>query len=316
MATTDPATQPVTALAARRPKRLRSARWRRYLIWYALIAPNVVLFAIFGLLPMIATVGISFTRWNILGSPQWIGLQNYQRLVADPIFWVSLRVTASYVVLFVVPTAAVSLGLALLLSVAGQWQTLFRTIYFVPVVTSVTVIAMIWGWLFLPDESGPLNYLLGQIGIPAQGFLQSPSEALAAMTLIALWSAAGYYLVLWLSGLQSIPPELQDAAQIDGANGWASFWNITLPLLKPTTTFILIIGTIHAFQAFATIFLLTGGGPLYNTTTMVLFIYNRAFQLQEMGYASSASLILLVVILGVTLIQRKLIGGWADELYS
>ena len=315
MARPDVATQQSTievpAARSRQPR-----RWRRYLIWYALIAPNLILFAIFGLLPILATVAISFTRWNILGNPQWIGLQNYQRLVGDPIFWTTLRVTVTYVVLFVVPTAAASLGLALLLTLAGRLQTLFRPIYFVPVVTSVTVIAMLWGWLFLPDKSGPLNYLFGTLGIPAQGFLQDPSQALPAVTMIALWGGAGYYMVLWLAGLQGVPQELQDAALVDGANGWASFWNITLPLLKPTTTFIVIIGTIHAFQAFATIFLLTGGGPLYNTTTIVLFIYNRAFQLQEMGYASSASLILLAVILAITLLQRKLIGGWTDELYS
>ena len=123
-------------------------------------------------------------------------------------------------------------------------------------------------------------------------------------------------MVLWLSGLQGIPEELQDAAMVDGADGWARFWNITLPLLKPTTTFVLIIGTINAFQGFPLFYLLTGGGPLYNTLAIVLFIYNRAFILQEMGYASSASLTLLIVILAVTLLQRKLIGGWSDEIYS
>ena len=304
------------AVGVRGATPLRPRRWKRYLIWYALIAPNVVLFAIFGLIPMLATVVISLTQWNILGAPHWIGLQNYQRLVKDPEFWISLRVTVEYVVLFLVPTAALALGQAMLLSLARQLQVVFRTIYFVPVVTSVTVIAMIWGWLLIPDQTGPLNYLLSFAGIPVQGWLQSPVEALPGVAIVAIWTALGYYMVLWLSGLQGIPRELLDAAEVDGADGWRRFWSITLPLLKPTTTFIAIIGTIGAFQAFALFYLLTGGGPLYDTTTIVYFIYQTAFPLQEMGYASSASIVLIAVILSVALIQRNSIGGWSDETYS
>lgn len=296
--------------------RRKPTPWRRYLVWYALIAPNVVLFTIFGLLPIIATVLISFTRWNILGSPSWIGLQNFQRLLHDAEFWTSLRVTLVYAVLFVLPSAGIALGQALLISLAGRWQALFRTIYFIPVVTSITVIAMIWGWLFLPDDTGPLNYLLAIFGIPPQSWLQSLSQALPSVVIVAVWSAVGYYMVLWLSGLQGIPQELLDAAMVDGANAWTRFWSITLPLLKPTTMFIVIIGTINAFQAFALFYLLTGGGPLYNTTTIVLFIYKHAFRLQEMGYASAASMMLVVVTIITAMIQRRTIGGWSDELYS
>lgn len=296
--------------------RRRPTRWRRYLIWYALIAPNAILFLIFGLIPILATVGINLTRWNILGTPEWVGLQNYTHLMHDNEFWTSLRVTAIYVVLFVLPMSALALGQALLIGLSRQLQVIFRTIYFVPVVTSVTVIAMIWGWLLIPDRTGPLNYLLSRFGVAAQGWFQSPAEALPAVTIVATWSAVGYYMVLWLSGLQSMPQELLDAAEVDGADAWRRFWSITLPLLKPTTTFIVIIGTIGAFQAFALFYLLTGGGPLYDTTTIVYFIYQMAFSLQEMGYASSAAVVLVVIILAVVLLQRKSIGGWSDELYS
>jgi multiple sugar transport system permease protein len=175
---------------------------------------------------------------------------------------------------------------------------------------------MIWGWLFLPDDSGPLNYLLGKFGIPPQSWLQSLSQALPSVTLVAIWSAVGYYMVLWLSGLQGIPQELLDAALVDGATTWARFWRVTLPLLRPTTMFVIVIATINGFQAFALFYLLTGGGPLYNTTTIVLFIYQHAFRLQEMGYASAASMILVVVTLITALLQRRTIGGWSDELYS
>jgi ABC-type sugar transport system permease subunit len=294
----------------------KRARWRRYLVWYAFIAPNVILFAIFGLLPILATVLISFTRWNVLGTPTWVGLQNFQRLLQDDEFWTTLRVTATYAILFVLPSASIALGQAMLVALAGRWQALFRTIYFIPVVTSITVIAMIWGWLFLPDENGPLNYLIGIVGIPPQSWLQSLTQALPSVTLVAIWSAVGYYMVLWLSGLQGIPQELLDAAMVDGANAWTRFWSVTLPLLRPTTMFIIVIGTINAFQAFALFYLLTGGGPLYETTTIVLFIYKNAFRLQEMGYASAASMILVLVTLITTLIQRRAIGGWSDELYS
>jgi multiple sugar transport system permease protein len=305
-----------TVVDSRSSVRRKPAPWRRHLVWYALIAPNVILFAIFGLLPIVATVLISFTRWNILGSPSWLGLQNFQRLSHDAEFWTSLRVTLVYAILFVIPSAGIALGQALLISLAGRWQALFRTIYFIPVVTSITVIAMIWGWLFLPDDTGPLNYLIGKIGIPPQSWLQSLTQALPAVAMVAVWSAVGYYMVLWLSGLQGIPQELLDAAMVDGANTWTRFWSITLPLLKPTTMFIVIIGTINAFQAFALFYLLTGGGPLYNTTTIVLFIYKHAFRLQEMGYASAASMVLVFVTIITALIQRRTIGGWSDELYS
>jgi multiple sugar transport system permease protein len=306
----------VTAATVQGSVKRKLARWRRYLIWYLFIAPNITLFLIFGLLPIIATVLISFTRWNILGSPMWIGLDNFQRLTHDNEFWTSLRVTLTYAVLFVLPSAAIALGQALLISLAGRWQAFFRTIYFIPVVTSITVIAMIWGWLFLPDNTGPLNYLLGIFGIPPQSWLQSLTQALPSVTLVAVWSAVGYYMVLWLSGLQGIPQELLDAAMVDGANTWTRFWRVTLPLLRPTTMFIIVIGTINAFQAFTLFYLLTGGGPLYETTTIVLFIYKHAFRLQEMGYASAASMVLVVITLIATLVQRRAIGGWSDELYS
>ncbi|MGI8549435.1 MAG: carbohydrate ABC transporter permease [Dehalococcoidia bacterium] len=304
-------TGPATLAPAR-----RAGRWRRNLIWYAMIAPNVLLFAIFGLIPIGATVVISFTKWNILGSPSWIGFQNYQRLAQDTVFWTSLRVTISYVLLFVIPAAAISLGLAFLLSIAHKLQVFFRTVYFVPVVTSLTVIAMIWGWLLIPEETGPLNYLIRTVGVPAQSWLQDPVEALPAVTMVALWSAVGYYMVLWLAVLQAIPKEVIDAAAVDGANGWARFRHVTLPLLKPTTTFIIIVGTITAFQAFALFYLLTGGGPLYNTTSIVYLIYQTAFNLQQMGYASAMSMILVLVILCVALVQRRAVGGWSDELYG
>lgn len=294
----------------------KSNWWRRYLIWYAMVAPNVLLFVVFGLIPIGATVLISFTKWNVLGTPQFIGIQNYQRLVKDPEFWTSLRVTFEYVVLFIGPTAAIALAQALLVGISRRAEVLFRSIYFVPVVTSVTVIAMIWGWLLIPDDTGPLNYLIGSTGIPAQAWLQDPFEALPTVAVVAVWSAVGYYMVLWLSGLQGIPQEILDAAMVDGAGGWRRFWSIVLPLLKPTTMFIVIIGTIGAFQAFALIYLLTGGGPLYNTTTIVYYIYQTAFSLQEMGYASAAALVLVVIILSVALVQKNAIGGWTDELYS
>lgn len=296
--------------------RRKAGRWKSYLIWYALIAPNVILFAIFGLIPIGATVLISLTRWNILGNPEWVGLENYRHLISDDIFWTSLRVTIEYVIIFMVPVTALSLGQALLLRLARGLTAIFRTIYFVPVVTSVTVIAMIWGWLLIPDPTGPLNSLLHVVAIPPQDWLQSPVEALPSVTLVAIWSAAGYYMVLWLAGLQGIPQELLDAAQVDGADSWTRFWSIVLPLLKPTTMFIVIIGTIGAFQAFALFFLLTGGGPLNNTTSIVYYIYQSAFSLQEMGYASASAMVLVVIILAVALIQRQSIGGWSDELYS
>ena len=189
----------------------------------------------------------------------------------------------------------------------------FRSAYFLPVVTSVAVLAMIW-WAYLsPRPDGPLNYFLGLLGIPPQGWLVDLKQAMPTIVGMGLWSRFGYFMVLWLAGLQGVPKELYEAAQVDGAHGWRIHWYITLPLLRPTAAFIPVISTIQALQVFGEIYILTGGGPVLATTTMVWYIWIYAFTMAKMG-ASAISVLLFVIIFAITLFQRKFL-RFGEELF-
>lgn len=224
----------------------------------------------------------------------------------------SLRNTVVYVLMYVVPLAAISLGLALLVNRTIRGMYFFRASFFLPVVTSISVLAIIWSWLLIPRPNGPLNFLIGLVGIPPQGWLISPTLALPVLTGMNLWSTAGYFMLLWLAGLQSIPRSLYEAASIDGAGPLGQFRFVTVPLLKPTTIFIVIISTIEAFQMFGPVYILTGGGPANATTTLVYYVWQSAFSRYMMGYAATVSVVLFVIILTIALIQRRLL-GWGKE---
>lgn len=291
--------------------------WRglkRSVKWYPFILPQLLTFVAFNLTCWLALAYLSFTEWDMLSAPQFAGLNNYAAMLADHKLGIAVKNSFQYALMYVPPLAALSFIVALAVNRRLFAMPLFRSLYFLPVVTSVAVLAMIWWRIFSPRPNGPLNYLLGLMGIAPQGWLVDLKLAMPTIVGMGLWSRFGYFMVLWLAGLQGVPPEMYEAAQVDGAYGWRIHWHITLPLLRPTAAFILVISTIQALQVFGEIYILTGGGPVLATTTMVWHIWQYAFTLGKMGYASAMSVLLFVIILIITLIQRKYL-RFGEELY-
>ena len=295
-------------------RRSRSTSFKKQWTWYLFIAPNLLLFLCFTLFTWGFLLFLSLNNWSLIGARSFIGLDNYARALGDAVFWIALRNTAVYAVLVVVPISALALMLAVLVNQKIPLVGVFRSAYYLPVVTSISVIAIIWAFTFVPQPDGPANYLLGLVGIPPQDFRIDPDEALPTVAAMGIWSSAGYYMILWLSGLQSVPEELEEASRIDGAGRWQVFWNVTLPLLKPTTVFIVMIATIGALQVFGAAYVLTGGGPVRATTTIVYYIWLAAFGTYQMGYGASVSVILFGIVLVIALLQRRLL-RWSEELY-
>jgi ABC-type sugar transport system permease subunit len=292
----------------------RSRSFREQWTWYLFIAPNVLLFLVFTLFTWGFLLFLSLNNWSLIGARSFVGLDNYVRALGDEVFWIALRNTAVYAILVVIPLTSLALLLATLVNQKIPFVGVFRSAYYLPVVTSISVIAIIWAFTFVPRPDGPVNYLIGLVGIPPQDWLISPDEALPTVAMMGIWSNAGYYMILWLAGLQSVPEELEEAARIDGAGRWQVFWNVTVPMLKPTTIFIAMIATISALQVFGAAYVLTGGGPVRATTTIVYYIWLAAFGTYQMGYGASVSVILFIVVLGIALLQRRFL-GWTEELY-
>lgn len=270
------------------------------------LAPDVIGLAVFVVLPILAALAISFTNWNALGSPSWVGSANYQRLLADPVFWSSLRVTALYTVIYVPLIFAVSLGLALLANQRLPAIGIFRTLFFVPVVLSLVVTGLMWRFIF-DEQVGLLNYALSLVHIAPRAWLGDVNLALPAIIGVSVWINMGYYMTIFLAGLQDIPREYYDAARMDGAGGWHAFWQITLPLLRPTSLFVLVVTLIGSFQVFDQIWVMTKGGPADATQVTVIYIYKQAFQYLNLGYASAIAFALFLVIFMVSLAQFWLI---------
>lgn len=267
------------------------------------LLPNIIGFLLFTALAVVIAFGVALTEWDLLIPPKFIGLANYERLLTrDPVFVKALTNTV-YFVLGVVPFDVVcALTLALLLNRPIRGMTIYRAIYFVPVVTSLVAVAIIWQWLY-HSEVGLINYFLRAFGITGIEWLNSTEWAMPAVILMSVWKAFGYYAVIFLAGLQGVPGHLHEAANIDGANSWQRFWKITLPLLSPTLFFVLVISIIQAFQVFAQIFIMTRGGPASATSTIVYYIYNSGFVWYRMGSAAAASWVLFAIIFAITLLQ-------------
>lgn len=244
--------------------------------------------------------------------PEFVGLRNFVNLLAnDDAFMTVLRNTATFTVVSVAATMVLSLLVALAMNQALRGIVLFRTAYYLPVVTSSVAVAVVWSWFYNPDF-GPLSYYLGAVGIRAPLWLGSPDWSLWAVILVAVWKSIGYQMILWLAGLQGIAQHLYEAASIDGAGRWRRFTGITLPLLTPTTFFVLVISLINAFQVFDLVQVMTGGGPADSSRTMVVFIYNQGFQFLKMGYAAAVAWTLFVIIFLITLIQWRVQKRWVN----
>ena len=289
-----------------RPRR-RAAR-RQTIEGYLFASPWLLGFLIWQLGPFVASAWFSLNRWDMLTPMRFVGMDNYARLVADPLFWKSLAVTISYVALSVPLQLVLALLLATLVNKQSRDMYFFRGVFFLPSVTAGVAVAVLWRWLLNP-EYGLINYLLGMIGIPGPLWLQSETWALPALALMSLWGV-GATMLIYLAALQGVPQQLYEAAELDGASLAQKFRFITLPTISPTIFFTVVLGIIGGFQRFAEAYIMTGGGPQNATLFYVLYLYRQAFQSFRMGYASALAWILFLIIMGITLIQFKVAGRW------
>lgn len=284
---------------------------RLALAGYAFVAPGMILLTLLWFVPVLGALYLSFTKYAIVTPPQWIGLANYKRLLSDELFLKAILNTAYYAL----GTIPVGMIIALILAVALNRNLrlvgFFRLSYYLPVITSMVAVSMIWLWIYNP-EYGILNFLLGKIGISPKLWLAHPKWAMPSIIAMSIWKGVGKNMMLYLAGLQGIPDQLYDAAKVDGATGWKTFRHITWPLLLPTTFFILVVSTIGSFQVFEQVYIMTQGGPLNSTTTVVHQIYQSAFQFFKMGYASAQAFALFVLIFALSWVNNRFFGGTVD----
>jgi multiple sugar transport system permease protein len=290
------------AAAARPSRRGLSARHREWLAGYLFVAPDFIGLLVFVGLPMILALVIGFFDVNGFGAFQFVGLANYQRMLADPLFWQCLRVTAIYVVLLVPALYVVGLGLALLVQRTGRFNSVMRSMFFAPQMVSLVVIAVVWQ-LMSSDKVGIVARLFSSLGLGGVSILGNPALALYTVVFITIWFLMGFYMLIFLGGLQDIPREYYEASEIDGASKLAQFRHITFPLLRPTSFFVLLVSLVAAVagsQAFDLIYVMTKGGPANSTQVMIIYIYQQAFQYSAFGYAAAMASILVVILLALT----------------
>jgi multiple sugar transport system permease protein len=289
---------------------MRFARVFRFLEPYLYLLPTIMGLLLFSAGAVAASFLMSFTQWDIISSPDWVWFDNYAGLWHSDLFWEVFRNTFYFVGLAVPVSVVASLALALLVNTGLRGITLFRTAYFLPVVSSMIAVALVWSWIFNP-EYGLLNYLLRILfGIQGPAWLDDTAWALPAMVIVTVWKGLGSSMIIFLAGLQNIPVDLYHAATIDGAGTWRRFRNITLPMLSPTTFFVLVITLINAFEVFEQTYVLTKGGPANSTLTLSYYIYQNAFQFFQMGKAAAVSYVLFAIVFSVTLIQFRVQKRW------
>jgi multiple sugar transport system permease protein len=264
------------------------------------LAPTIIGLVFLSAGPILATLGISMTEWDLLTAPQWVGLDNFTTLASDQRFLVALRNTSFYTLISVPLGMLLALGLALALNQGLRGIALIRTSYFLPVVTSATAVGLVWAWIYAPS-GGILNQLIGIFGLPAQKWITDPFWAMPAIILMSTWQGLGTSVIIFLAGLQGVPQEYYDAASVDGAGRWSRFRNVTLPLLTPSIFFTGILALISAFQIFDQVFVLARPGkPTEATVTLVYFIYENGFKNFKMGYAAAASWIMFLIVAVLT----------------
>jgi multiple sugar transport system permease protein len=287
---------------------------RKALPAYLFILPGVLLFLVWTLYPLLQSLVMSFAEWNLIKPSRFVGLQNYTRAFADQAFWVALKNTLQYVVITVPGQMLLGLLIALLLDGPMRARNFFRAIYYIPAVTSWVVVSLLFRYLF-NSQSGLVNYLLrdilGVIGTNIS-WLSEPGTANIVIALLGIWKGIGWTMVIFLAGLQSVPPALYEAAAIDGANAWQRLRYITLPLIRQTTLFITVMLTIGAFQVFISVYLLTRGGPLNRTDVLLSYMYKHAFEFLDLGYGSALSYIIAILIFALSAAQIRLLRRQAE----
>ena len=281
---------------------------------YGFLAPALAAIAVFFFVPVVASILLSVTDFDIyaiasFANLRFVGYANYTHLLRDPLFWVALKNTAYFVFVAGPLSIAVSLAAAVALSARlVRFKAVFRTIFFLPVITTLVAVAVVWRYLYHP-RFGLLNYGLSFFGIGPVDWLGDPAWAMPAIILLAVWKNFGFNMVIFIAGLQSIPDRLYEAASLDGAGARRQFWHVTLPMLAPTFAFVTIITLIGYFQLFAEPYVMTQGGPEQSTLSVVLFMYQQGFRWWNMGYAAAVAFVLFAIILALTLVSLRLRGG-------
>lgn len=298
----------VTQVQARRTSSHRKRKLLDQLIAYSYIAPNFIGFAVFTLVPLVFALALSFMNWDGANSISFAGLDNFRRLFRDKVFIKALINTLVYTAATVPLTLVASLALALLLNSRIFARNFFRTVSFFPYVASLVAVAAVWNMLFSPSM-GPVNMLLSKVfKVSAEDLPRWAADkdwAMTTVVMFSIWKYMGYYMVIFLAGLQNTNPELYEAAALDGANPQQKFWHVTLPQLRPTTFFVLMMLIITSFKVYDIIYNITQGGPGNATMVLVYYIYNTAFVSWDLGYASAISMVLFLLVLGITLLQFR-----------
>lgn len=288
--------------------------WRtlryQWLPGYLCVLPALLIIAVFALYPVFYSLRLSLFRWDFIApAPEFVGTRNFVRLFTAEDFWQVLRNTLYFSGGTVLLTVLFALALALVLDLKLRGIAFFRALYFTPHLTPMVAVATLWMFMYDPID-GIINQTLGVFGIEGPRWLMSTEWAMPALIFMKVWKAVGYYTVLFLAGLQAISLELYDAAKVDGASAWPRLRHITLPLLSPTTLFILVVAVISSFQDFDQVFVLTKGGPVNSTNVLVYYLYEQAFQLYKVGTGSAIAVVLLVLLLGFTVLQIRLSRHW------
>ena len=288
--------------------RARRREVRRVLVGLAFISPWLVGLLALQVYPFFASLYYSLRSTTLLSPGHYIGLQNYRDLWNDPLFWQSLRNTFYYTSCSIVIGTVVSIGLAMLLNQRVRGMSLYRVLFYLPSIVPLAAVSVIWIWILHPTY-GVVNYLLGTVGLPTVGWFSDPTWAMPGLIVVSLWGL-GNAMIIYLAGLQDVPNDLYEAAQLDGANAWQRTVNITLPLLSPVILFNVIVGLIGGFQYFVEPFVITQGGPADATLTYGLYLYDNAFTYFRMGYAAAMAWVLFVIIMVITAVLLKTASRW------
>lgn len=289
---------------------MRRCARRDALTFIAFVAPNFLLLAVFTFWPVLYSLYLSLLKWNMIAkSRPFVGIANYRTMVADPVFWLVVRNTFALAGVTVFVTLAVALALAVVLNRRIVGRSFYRAVIFSPTFTTSVAVAMVWGWILEPNY-GLLRVFLRWFGLASPNWLGDVHWTLPAVMIVAVWSGLGYAMVIFLAGLAGVPVELYDAARVDGASAWQTFWKLTFPLLSPTTFFLVVTSIIGALKAFDIPAIMTDGGPLNSSNVYVLYLYQNAFKWFKTGYASALALVLFVVILAITAAQVRLSRRW------
>lgn len=278
------------------------------------LAPSLLGLAVFTLIPILASLGLSFTDWNLLSPPEFVGLKNFRDIFADEVLWISLGNSLKYAAMIIPGSTALALALALFINREFRGIKLIRLFFMIPGVASLVAIAMVWRWLY-NDQFGLFNTALRAIGLPPVGWLTSEQWVLPAIVIMLLWSGMGFDAIIYLAALRNIPRHLYEAAELDGANSWQRFWKITFPLLTPVHFYNLIIGLIGSFQVFDVIYVMTEGGPGFASRVYAYHLFLQAFRRFNMGYASAMAWFLFLIIFVLTLIQWRVLGRRVEYDY-